>query len=206
MGRYISVISFLLVLVVAAGMISCDRDKSILNIPYDTAEMEFPNEIGFEWTYFYYDSLNAYADTVQVTIVGEIEFNEGRIAKIWEYRFKTKVDTKYVEILGDTVRIYRDLNSLWLNTKFVFPLYVGKGWKGDRVSDTSEVVEKTSIDLNGKPFNPCYIIQEYWGVANDYGWVTTWFVPHVGIVKQHYRGESFGKANVYWELLDHNFE
>ena len=79
-------------LAVFSGIISCNRDKSIINARSETAIDDFPNEIGNEWTYFYYDSLIFYSDTVRVKIVDEIEFDGGRKAKIWEYYFKTKIE------------------------------------------------------------------------------------------------------------------
>lgn len=206
MQRRVSLIFLVFLLSVCLEIISCNKDKTLISPLNKTAIKEFPNEIGNEWIYFYYDSLNFYADTVNVKIVGEIEFNGGRKAKIWEYHFKTKIDTKYVEISGDTVRIYDHLDNLRINTKYIFPLEVGKGWKGDFPNDSTSVIDKTSIYLNGMRFQSCYILKRIWGAVNNYGLVTTWFVPGVGVVKRHHLGLSFGTANVYWELLDYNIK
>ncbi len=190
------------VLFVLIGIVGSCQKKTTMVPVHETILKDFPNEIGDEWTYFYYDSLASYSDTVTVKIVSEMKLDANRHVKIWEYHYQTKIDTNYVEISGDTVKIYKNLKTQWENTKLVFPLFVGKGWKGDFLNDSSMVKDKLSISVKGHSFPNCYIIEESWGSFNDYGRVKTYFVPAVGIVKKHFSRGTFVFSNEYWELLN----
>jgi len=192
------------VLFVLIGIMGACQKKTTMGPDNETTLKDFPNKIGDEWTYFYYDSLTSSSDTVTVKIVSEIKLDDTRHIKIWEYQYQTKTDTNYVEISGDTVKIYKHLTTQWENTKLVFPLFVGKVWKGDFVNDSSIVKDKLSISLNGHSFPNCYKIEEAWGGFNDYGRVMTWYVPEVGIVKKHYSIWGFAFSNEYWELLNYS--
>ena len=165
---------------------------------------------GDEWKYFYYDSLSHSADTVVVSIIDDTTFNEDRTAKIWEYIFKNRIEHRFVEILNDTIRFFDNLKELWINTKFVFPLRVNKGWKGDSRSDTNSVISKNPISVAAGHFTECYLIKKTWNELNNYGSVSTWFVPGIGIVKRHNLSASptkaFAMANNYWELLEYKTE
>ena len=186
---------------------SCEKDKSGITASGEMIFTSyFPNNIGTQWTYFYYDSLANQSDTVAVQVVGDTTFEDNRKARIWEYRFQSATERKYVEISEDTVKIYDDLNTLWINTKFIMPFEVGKKWGGDFLLDSSYVIEKLPITVIANRFTESYKIKEIWGGLNDYGLVYTWFVPGVGIVKRHHRGWSFGMANKYWELMNYKVE
>lgn len=190
------------VLFVLIGIMGSCQKKTTMEPDNESILKDFPNDIGDEWTYYYNDSLASYSDTVTVKIVSEMKLDDNRHVKIWEYHYQTKTDTNYVEISGDTVRIYNNLNAQWENTKLVFPLSVGKRWKGDFVTDSSMVIDKVPITLNGNHFQNCYIIEETWSAVEAYGRVMTWFVPEVGIVKKHFSTGIFIFSNEYWELLN----
>jgi hypothetical protein len=195
------ILSTLLFIVLAY---SCNT--SITGPSDEIAENGFPNQIGDEWKYFYYDSLSQSSDTVVVSIIGDTTFSGSRTAKIWQYKFRNNTEYRFVEILGDTVRIYDYLQSLWINTKFVFPLIVGNSWKGDLLNDSSLVISNDSVSVLAGHFKNSYLIQESWGALNDYGKISTWFVPGIGIVKKHHLGWSFGSANNYWELMEYRIK
>ncbi len=204
-GYFYSFKAINLLIIIILIIISC-TGNDIVDPTQATTVREFPNDIGDEWKYFYYDSLSSYSDTVLVRIKGDTVFNENRTAKKWEYIYKNKTEYRYVEVLIDTVRIFTNLSYLWQTTKFILPLRVGNGWRGDFVSDTSYVVRKESISVLAGHFAECYLIKETWGALNDYGKVLTWFVPGIGIVKKHHLGWSFGMANKYWELLEYKIK
>ena len=184
------------------AILSCK--DSITNPAASQGAKDFPNKVGSQWKYFFYDSLSSAADTVIVRIVGDTTFAGNRTAKIWEFNFKERTEYRFVEILNDTVRIFPFLQYLWQNTKFIFPLEVNNGWKGDFANDTNSVIKYDSISVAAGHFTDCFLIQETWSGYNDFGRVLTWFVPGTGIVKKHYLGGDFGAANEYWELLEYS--
>ncbi|NOX87754.1 MAG: hypothetical protein GXO77_01925 [Calditrichaeota bacterium] len=205
--RIFSVIIIILLIFLLEIVTYCGKNK--VTNPNNPAEIElkdFPNKIGDEWKYFYYDSLSSYSDTVVVRIIGDTTFDDTRTAKIWEYLYRNKTEYRYVEVLDDTVRIFENLKSLWTNIKFVFPLKLNRGWKGDFATDTSSVIGEDSVSVKAGHFTECYLIEETWGAFNDYGRVYTWFVPGIGIVKKHHLSGSFVMANNYWELLEYKIE
>lgn len=166
---------------------------------------DFPNKVGNVWTYSSYDSLANQSDTVIVRIVGQTTIPENKSVTVWQKSFGSHIDTVFVSISFDTVRIIPEahINSQWVNTKYLFPLEVGKAWRGDFVSDTSTVVENRSITVIAGSFPNAFRIEERWSALNDYGAVSTWFVPKVGIVKLHRREWGFGFSNETWELLSY---
>jgi hypothetical protein len=188
-------------------LISCKKETAEITGP-DNAIFNnyFPNRIGTQWKYFYYDSLSNFSDAIMVKVVANTTFEENRKVKIWEYRFRTTIKKKYVETTEDTVRIYDHLNALWMNTKYILPFKVGKKWAGDFVTDSSYVIEKIPITVMASHFTESYKLKETWGALNDYGRIYTCFVPGIGVAKKHRLGRSFGLANNYWELIDYSIE
>jgi len=172
---------------------------------------DFPNRVGNRWIYSYYDSLSHHSDTVTVTIVGQTTIPGNIPATIWQREFRSYADTAYVTVShdtsSDTVRIIsqRNLDGQWDNTKFIFPLHVGSGWRGDFVSDTSTVIENRPITVIAGTFVNAFRIKERWGAFNDYGDVSTWLVPEVGAVKIHRNVRRWTEwANEVWELMSYN--
>ncbi len=192
---------FLAILFLAALIYSCNN--SITNPVTETVTTDFPNKIGDEWKYFYYDSLSSSADTVIVSIVGDTTFNVNRTAKVWKYRFRNGIEYHFVEILNDTIRIYDALTQQWLNTKFVFPLKLNKGWHGDFLNDSSSVTHIGTINIFAGNFENSYLIHETWNLLNSYGSIFTDFVPGIGIVRKHIIGFA---VNNYWELMEYKIE
>ncbi|RMG27387.1 MAG: hypothetical protein D6732_20120 [Methanobacteriota archaeon] len=167
---------------------------------------QFPNEIGDEWVYLFTDSTCTYCpiktDTVIVRVVGDTIINGSRQLRIWRYLFPDTVLSNFVEIKDDTVRIYSDLSALWLTEKYVFPLETAKGWKGDFATDTSWVTSIEPVEVPAGRFEKGVVIEERWGAFNDYGFVTTCFVPDVGIVKKRFENIVLGGRTLNrWELI-----
>ena len=195
---------FLLTLFLTLVAASCEKRSTGINGHEDGGLEDFPNTIGSRFVYFYFDSVSMSSDTVVATIVGKTTFDTTKQATVWEYTYSSKTDSKYVYISADTVMIYNDLNTWWGNTIYVFPLRVGKGWKGDFPTDTNRVIDTVAISVPAGEFSHAFVIEEKWGALNDYGDVLTWFVPKVGMVKTHRSGWSFGLANESWELIEYH--
>ena len=200
-------IIFYILIIFSFLLVNCKKEKPGISDPtHNDSVGYFPNNIGMQWKYFYYDSLSNNSDTVIVEIIGDTSFANDRIARIWEYRFKTTIERKYIETLGDTINIYNNLTHQWINTKFIIPFEIGEKWEVDAFSnDSCYVVENISLTVLSGIFSECYVIKETWSFVNDYGQIYTWFVPYIGIVKKHYLGWSFGMGNYYWELMDYQF-
>jgi hypothetical protein len=204
---------FLLILFLPLVAASCQKRSTGINGSEDGGVEDFPNTIGSRFVYSYFDSVSMASDTVVASIVGMTALDgtpacqslSGRKeATVWEYTYSSKTDSKYVYVSGDTVKICSDLNTWWGNTFYVFPLKVGKGWKGDFPTDTSTVVDRVAISVPAGEFSHAFVIEEKWGALNDYGHVLTWLVPKVGMIKTHRRGWSFGLANETWELIEYH--
>ncbi|MBI5471104.1 MAG: hypothetical protein HY961_02030 [Ignavibacteriae bacterium] len=164
---------------------------------------DFPNTRGTQWTYARFDSLASRRDTVVVTVFGQVTFN-GRPATIWQQAARSRTDTIYVSVSGDTVRMYNFPFSSSTNSKYIFPLYVGKGWRGDFLYDSSTVTLNGAIPTPAGQFTNGFLVQEEWSTFNDYGHFETWLVPRVGIVKQYRREWGFGLQKETWELLSYH--
>jgi hypothetical protein len=179
---------------------TCGFTVNVFNQPTD-----FPSIIGTQFVFLFVNNLSITSDTVIVSIVGNTTFDENKQATVWEYEFSSKTDTEYVYFSGDTVKVYDDLSSWWINTKYVFPLELGKGWKGDFATDTSTVFDITSISVPAGDFSNAFVIEEAWAVTNEYGHVVTWFVPKVGIVKKLHREIAWTYwVDTEWELIDYH--
>jgi len=161
---------------------------------------DFPNTRGWQRTYFVYDSLARQSDTLVVTVFGQITLPGNISATIWQYAYRARTETVYVNVLRDTVRFYRDPNSWWGEFNYVFPLYVGKRW-GAGFGGSSAVVEAGTVITPAGSFSNSLLVENRWSFLNDHRLLRTWLVPRVGIVKAHRAGISFGYANITWELL-----
>ncbi|GAB4329905.1 MAG: hypothetical protein Kow0037_05280 [Calditrichia bacterium] len=104
----LSGVAFLVIMLLLFA--SCQTDKSPRQAPDEAyAPGYFPNSIGSRWTFSYYDSLLNCSDTVTVEITGDTFFFGGsQKVRIWEYRYRNAMDREYVEISGDTVKIYNN--------------------------------------------------------------------------------------------------
>ena len=195
--------SILLVAVLTLVILSCQMP---VGLPEGGSTADFPNRIGDQWTYQYYDSLRQRSDTVVVTIVGQTTIPGNKTATIWQKVYRIGIDTVYVTVSGDTVKILPKyaLTAQWINTKYIFPLLVGRGWRGDISFDTNTIADMKSISVIAGKFLNAYRIEERWGGYNEYGRVTTWFVPRVGAATIHRREWGWGFVNETWELIDYH--
>lgn len=176
-------------------------NMSCNNSPTQTDELpssDFPNKVGDTWTYFHFDSLNLKSDTVVVTIVGQTTLASNQLATIWQFKSWQGVETTYVTVSKDTVRLISSSHGF----KLIFPLQVGNKWKEDySANDTNRVLRSGSISVIAGNFSGTYELQESWGFLNDYGSISRWFVPQVGIVRIYHTRWSFGMANETFELV-----
>jgi len=160
---------------------------------------EFPTRTGSQWTYAVYDSLAQRRDTLVVTIFGQTVLTGNIPAWIWQLAYRSRIDTQYVSISGDTVRFYLGY-SQWTQPNYLFPLWLSKVWQLVPMESTT-VTQIGWVETPAGSFPNAYLVEKEWRGYNDYGTLRTWLVPNIGIVKLHRRGTSFGWANVLWELM-----
>lgn len=90
---------------------------------FDTMSVhEFPTSIGSQWKYAVYDSLAQQRDTLVVTILGRTVLPGDIPAFIWQFAYRSRIDTQYVSTLADTVRFYTSSFDEWSQPNYVFPL------------------------------------------------------------------------------------
>ena len=197
MLRNISKIAFTVLLF---SIVSC-RHSSIS--PGETVISDFPDNVGNNWVYSFYDSLSNKSDILTITIVGQ---TIDKSASIWQFKYSDRIDTQYVTISQDTVFFSPVVSSPWssYNTKIPFPLMIGNKWRGNYLNDSSYVAEKNPVSVPAGSFANAYKIVEGWGGFNDYGSIISWFVPKVGIVRRYHTGASFGLANDTFTLVSYN--
>ncbi len=79
--KVIAKLCFTGILVFVSLINSCDSTEP--SLPIAVSDDYFPNNIGNEWSYQFYDSLRSISDTIIVSIVGDTALSANRTAKIW---------------------------------------------------------------------------------------------------------------------------
>ncbi len=180
---------------------SCGNEKQPLPNPLPanhlTAKEAFPNQIGDSWTYSVFDSITRTTQTVEMKIVGDSLFKNGKTYKIWQYDLSGK-KADYVNITGDTIGIYTPL----IFKTYVFPFYLNKSWI--RLGKC-KIIKIETINVPAGTFNDCYVIHRltlsYNYVLDEY----VWFKPLVGIIKrQAYERDLGVQTNRVWKLTDYH--
>jgi hypothetical protein len=161
----------------------------------------FPSSVGSSWTYEWENRNRKTIDTVVVRVAGELDSSDIGPAKIWVIEHAAKPDTLYMTVVGDTVRFVRWLVPDAFSTAYVFPLRIGAVWRSNWWKDSSWVPAREVVSVPAGNFSPAYRVQEEWGRTNDYGWVTTWVVPEVGIVMEDRLTLSLGPWENYVRRL-----
>ncbi|MEA3296360.1 MAG: hypothetical protein U9R56_00665 [candidate division Zixibacteria bacterium] len=202
MNRVIVILTVLLLAIVV--LVSCD-DDSLPTIKSTEKRVDFPNKIGFRWTYAYYDSIAGSPDTVEVTIIGNETLENGEMAKIWRYEFRTKTKIRHVSIVGDTVKIYWNLLPDLLT--FLYPLEVGSSWTSSTVaSDTTTVLDGVGVSIPAGSFTDGYLITREWFGLEEYENSRIYIVNGVGLVLMHLKASApmsgIDDVNEVWVLLD----
>lgn len=166
---------------------------------------DFPNTVGNFWVYSVLYGSSVQPETVTVRIVGDTTILGNMSVKIWQTTNGLYIDTTFVRGSSDTIdfipKYFVDLNEGW--TRYVFPLEVGKTWRGNYAfDDTSTVVEIDTVSGNAGTFPNAFLVKESAWSYNFRLWVSTWMVPKVGIVRQNIVVYNFGPlTKTSWELL-----
>ena len=209
----ISVLVFLLF----ASLLSCGKKTTE---PTDEFGVEdFPNSVGFQWTYEVHDSLTGVTDTVTVAITDTLTLAGVKPATIWVYTYSDSVDTHYVVVWGDTVLIYPGQDTTYMSAKYIFPLEIDKSWRY-RWADhfrhgyfkgvaTTTVVGEGLVSIPAGSFQNAFSLNtriEGDVVFYDDGLCFLLYVLEVGVVCMHrIIGPDIDTASVWetWELISY---
>lgn len=182
---------------------SCNEESTTGTLP---AVDDFPNSRGTTWNYKVTDSLSNSSKDLMVLVGGKTNIASGEEVTVWQLSFPDTVDSNYVLLKQDTVKILENKENSILNIKLVFPLKIGSGWRGDYVTDTFYVTSITQVALPAGNFNNVYVIERYYGGFNEYDRMTIWFVPGVGIIKLYKRDVGLNFQNETRELTAYHIE
>jgi hypothetical protein len=193
---------------------SCD-DDTISSRP-KTKQLDFLNAVGNQWAYFVYDSLAEAADTVDVRIEGFASLPDGGgQAKVWTYSYRNwtnssgapRVDTEYVQIVGDTIKIHRpyppELVTVMQNWR------VGQTWTSgeDYIDTTTIVTDDERASTPAGLFTDVLLIERNWlafEVGNESS--TLYYSSEVGWAIKHFKTavlpeEDSNVVNEIWGVL-----
>jgi hypothetical protein len=210
MKLFLKITLFLLLITTMVN--SCKRDEfSNLTKTHHPQIDYFPNEIGYEWKYSYYDSVAMVSDTVKVKIVGQTILSNGQQAFIWQFNYAHNIDTNYVFKIGDTIKIYEkyfapNISKMYCKDAYILPLSVGQYWTPPYYGvDTTKVISEVNCIVSpGVLQDGFYIYREAHGL-NYFLREKNWFVPQIGLVKMKKNIYDFNYINENWQLISYNF-
>lgn len=174
---------------------SCNKE----NINSNPIANYFPNAVGDSWEYDVTDSAQYVQGSnntvshysVQVLIVGTKKMADGKSVAIWKYNYPFGIDTNYVRIVGDTIKIFdNSYNSHTIEGLkypmliFVEPFKVDEGWDGKHAwSDTLNVVKQEDVTTSFKTFKDCFQIYRHYIGPNMEFKDNYWFKPQIGMIR-----------------------
>src|SRR5574341_2243995 len=193
MKKFISLVGLEILFLVSISSKLCESANKSSKISIK----DFPMTVGSQWTYVRTDSLAYYLgrrepsftvrmETVTVHITRTDKTKKKEIISEWVLTFRSKVDTQYVVIHKDTLRMLTTMDPIerYVEFEFVFPLKVGKSWNGPYpyLSDSSKVVQLEPVEVPAGRFTAAYLINRQIWSPNSLGHRKYWIVPKVGIV------------------------
>jgi len=195
---------------------SCNKINNIYN-----TRQNFPNKVGYQWTYRLINSNIDSIDTVEVEIVGQGTLPNGDSANIWKYTYKysfmTYIDSVWVSSINNDVRFYDSDNPCstcpnqmpFERLRYVLPLSVGKSWYTTApYGDTTKVLDQENVSVPMGTFTNVFRLSKFRGpVTNSWTTDTIYFKEHIGLVKFRQAEYSLGPVigNGIWELIGYNF-
>ena len=169
---------------------------------------DFPNKIGYKWTYYLMDSANNYFDTLNVEIIGDTTLGNGINYKIWNYSIVDSDSfTRYVQ-LKDSLAIYYVEPGLgyagWPYIYVRFPLFVGDSIDfGINPNRTYRVLSYDTIELHNGEKYFAYRIKNTYSFPQSSFVDYFWYVNKIGIVRYKHRS-MHGYAPIQ-ELISYDF-
>jgi hypothetical protein len=181
------------------AFIACNKDTTILN---QKSADYFPNKVGNYWIYEVNDTSQinyhqGYPRTydVKVSIISEKVMVDGNYATVWTYQFPWGVDTNFIRLVGDTIKVYdtsysSNIRDLEFPRKlFILPFINGASWKGKLLwIDTFNVSKNYNLSNGFLNFDSSFNIYHYYYGSQDLRqYDNYWFEPNIGFVKIYYK-------------------
>ncbi len=168
----------------------------------------FPNEIGYNWTYYIFDTIKSFSDTMFVDVTDDTTIYNSQHLMIWDYSISSgEAFFRCVES-NDTIGIYyssqEDYIPGWPKILVRFPLFVGDsvGYEPD-VMRKYAVVDYDTIELHNGDKYLAYEIDNIFTGLNDSFWDKFWYVEKIGIVR--YEPHSMYGDGAIQELISYDF-
>ncbi len=195
---------------------ACNKEHIKPNTPANY----FPNGVGDTWEYDVTDSAQYVPgsnDTIQhysvkVLIVGTKKLADGNDAAIWKYSYPFGIDTNYVRIVGDTIKIFdNSYNShtveglKYPTLIFIQPFKVQEVWDGKHAwADTLTVLKQEDVSTSFQTFKDCFKIYRHYIGPNTEIKDNYWFKPQVGMVRIYMNHYNLGPL-IYstWQLKNY---
>lgn len=178
---------------------------------------DFPIDIGTQFAYEVYDSLNTTFDTLIISIEDSVSFTDSGYFYLWQYDYGDTAETMYVNIVDDTLTFYRmDSLNFALDFKIVFPLKLGKKWNigaDGWITDSCEITHLEPFDygaifnsVNTPPAIPqSFVIERQQYGLNETGSESYWVHPGIGIVKKSDKERLWvNSKDEVWNLISIN--
>jgi len=174
-----------------AFLFGCHKEEVSINT--ESSEY-FPNKVGNQWEYLVTDSTGTAEGVkkylLQVNIIGSKKLADGKEAQIWIYNYLNKVDTNFVRIESDTVKV---IDRLYNNdpkpfdfpkAMYLIPFAVNKMYKGKLYCvDNYMVTKADTLKINNiSYFNSFLINYHYEGPNMEYN-DKIYFKPNIGVIK-----------------------
>lgn len=168
-----------------------------------------PYELGNTWIYLNYNSQTKLFDTLRESIVGNTILDDSVPVIKLLYKYSNIIDTNYLYVSKDTIKIYE---SIYHNTSlfgYVFPLKVGKVWTGFNNSmrwDSTIVIKELEIEVFPNVFYKGFELNKKgWIFEGGYDFVE-WYVPGIGVVETFKSKSSVNTYdNIQTKLIQINF-
>ena len=194
--------SFYCPIILAVAVLGCGDSASA---PEKVTDV-FPTQVGSTWVYRLTDRNTGELDTLEVTSIGDREFEGWGSVHVLVYRFRSWSDTVFVAAQEDTVRFLPSVRTGYFSAGFVLPLEVGATWSL-WFNDTTRVVEKGEVITEAGEFPGSFRVE----VAvpyhfNSFLLATMWVYPGVGIIKETREEYNLGPVMRYdRELIAYHF-
>ncbi len=203
-------------LLVFVNIISCKKEN---NIP---SNQFFPNKVGDNWLYKYYDGYTNGEQFIEVKIVGTGLLPDGQIATIWTTTLLTATNGKY--LIDSAFVVVDAANAVFYyapcrtcipqmadeRRRYLFPLQVGNKWFSNKFfGDTTKVLNLGSVAVPAGTFDNTFQLSKTIGyVTNSYTRDSIWLTPNIGMTKFYQDEYSLGPipGNGVWELASYNLK
>ena len=194
-----SVVEWSLLILIA---VSC-ADMGVETKDGDLNQSDFPSHVGDTWTYAISDNVQKKNGAAIVTVVGKMSGTPP--VYLWESNTSGVIETRYCQMLNDTLKMHYWEDNAFTTVTYVFPLQAGKQWQGSPQGRTCMVLGVGPDEVPCGKFDSCFEIVERWSTREDDYEIRSWLVPGVGLVRMSYKETESGKTvkDVSWELIDY---